>query len=148
MNLAQIIDHMRTSPWFSDRITAWHDIPGREPQTAAYPDWMDPGLVSVMKQRGVRDLYTHQRDAIEAVHNGEHVVVVTPTASGKTLCYNLPVLSTILENPQARALYLFPTKALAQDQMANLYDIAKVLGHDIKTYTYDGDTPPTARKLI
>ena len=75
-------------------------------------------------------------------------MVVTPTASGKTLCYNLPVLNTILEDPEARALYLFPTKALAQDQLANLHSIATALERDIKTFTYDGDTSPTARKLV
>lgn len=148
MNLTQLVEHMRRSPLFAQRITYWEDIPAREARTAPYPDWVDPRLADVLRQRGVQELYTHQRDAVDAIHRGEHVVVVTPTASGKTLCYNLPVLNRILENPEARALYLFPTKALAQDQMANLHAIATLLNQDVKTYTYDGDTPPTARKLI
>jgi DEAD/DEAH box helicase domain-containing protein len=104
--------------------------------------------VDVLGRQGVNELYTHQREAVDAVRRGDHVVVVTPTASGKTLCYNLPVLNTILEDPNARALYLFPTKALAQDQLANLHALSTTLNRDIKTYTYDGDTPPTARKLV
>jgi DEAD/DEAH box helicase domain-containing protein len=133
---------------FRERISAWHDLPAREARTAPFPPWVDPQLVEVLQSKGVRALYTHQREAVDAVHRGEHVVIVTPTASGKTLAYNLPVLNTILEDPNARALYLFPTKALAQDQLANLHAISTELGRDIKTYTYDGDTPPTARKLI
>jgi DEAD/DEAH box helicase domain-containing protein len=133
---------------YRERISYWYETPARPARTAGFPHWVDPHLVNVLRERGVHDLYTHQRDAVEAVHRGEHVVVVTPTASGKTLCYNLPVLNTILEDPNARALYLFPTKALAQDQLANLHSISTALNRDIKTYTYDGDTPPTARKLV
>ncbi|MEO8288349.1 MAG: DEAD/DEAH box helicase [Chloroflexota bacterium] len=148
MNLTQLIDHMRTSPMFRERITYWYDSPARAAQTAPFPDWVDPHLIDVLRERGVQDLYTHQHDAVEAVQRGEHVVVVTPTASGKTLCYNLPVLNTILQDPNARALYLFPTKALAQDQLANLHSISTALEREIKTFTYDGDTPPAARKLV
>jgi DEAD/DEAH box helicase domain-containing protein len=81
MNLAQIIDHMRTSPYFQERVTAWHETPGHEARTAPYPAWLDPALVEAFQARGVKELYTHQRQAVEAVHRGEHVVVVTPTAS-------------------------------------------------------------------
>jgi DEAD/DEAH box helicase domain-containing protein len=131
-----------------ERVTYWYDTPARSARTAPFPGWVDPLLVDVLSQQGVSELYTHQREAIDAVHAGEHIVVVTPTASGKTLCYNLPVLNSILEDPNARALYLFPTKALSQDQLANLHAISTALNRDIKTYTYDGDTPPTARKLV
>src|SRR5215210_6132939 len=148
MNLSQLIEHLRHSPMWKERVTTWYDTPPRPAQTAPFPGWVHPELVSVLKGRGVQELYTHQRDAVEAVHRGEHVVVVTPTASGKTLCYNLPILNTILEDPDARALYLFPTKALAQDQLANLHAISSALQRDIKTFTYDGDTSPTARKLV
>ena len=148
MDLAQLIEHMRRSPMFQQRITAWHDMPARPARTAPFPNWVNPHLVSALRARGIHELYTHQREAVDAVHRGEHVVVVTPTASGKTLCYNLPVLNTILDDPNARALYLFPTKALAQDQLANLYALTTDLNRDIKTYTYDGDTPPSARKAI
>ncbi|MFL5735381.1 MAG: DEAD/DEAH box helicase [Chloroflexia bacterium] len=139
---------MRTAPYFKERITAWQDIPAREARTEPFPEWLDPELVEVFRARGVRELYTHQREAVDAAQRGEHVAVVTPTASGKTLCYNLPVLDMVLKDPGARALYLFPTKALAQDQLANLHAIVTALNKDIKTYTYDGDTAPNARKLI
>src|SRR5450759_3694470 len=119
MNLSQFIEHMRGSTMFKERVTYWYESPARPAHTAPFPEWVDPRLVDILQQRGVNELYTHQRDAVDAVHRGEHVVVVTPTASGKTLCYNLPVLNTILEDPEARALYLFPTKALAQDQLAS-----------------------------
>ena len=131
MNLSQLIDHMRTSAMFKERVTYWYESPARIALTAPFPEWTDPRLIAVLKQRGMNSLYTHQRDAVDAVHRGEHVVVVTPTASGKTLCYNLPVLNTILEEPEARALYLFPTKALAQDQLANLHEISTALNRDI-----------------
>ncbi|RMD98485.1 MAG: DEAD/DEAH box helicase, partial [Calditrichaeota bacterium] len=86
--------------------------------------------------------------AIEKVLSGQNIVVVTPTASGKTLCYNLPVLHTILQDPQARALYLFPTKALSQDQMHEIHDLVTQMQADVKVYTFDGDTPQSARKAI
>jgi DEAD/DEAH box helicase domain-containing protein len=93
-------------------------------------------------------LYTHQRAAYDAAAAGRDTVVVTPTASGKTLCYNLPVLDRILKDGDTRALYLFPTKALAQDQLAELYGTIEGIGADIGTFTYDGDTPQDARKAI
>ena len=101
-----------------------------------------------LERRGVRALYTHQAQAVEAALAGAHAVVVTPTASGKTLCYNLPVLQRLLDEPGARALYLFPTKALAQDQLAALQAWAADLDMPLAAYTYDGDTPAAARQAI
>ena len=98
--------------------------------------------------RGFEGLYTPPARGLRAVAAGKDVVVVTPTASGKTLCYNLPVLDRILKDPDARALYLFPTKALSQDQLAELHATIEALGADIGTFTYDGDTPQDARKAI
>ena len=98
--------------------------------------------------KGIRELYSHQASTAELVRDGKNVVVVTPTASGKTLCYNLPVLNAVLENPDTRSLYLFPTKALAQDQLAELQDPAKRLDDTFGVFTYDGDTPSDARKAI
>jgi len=123
-------------------------IPPRPGRYAAFPAWLDPRLVSGLRARGIDRLYSHQAQALEAVHAGRSVVVVTPTASGKTLCYNLPVLHEIAGRPEARALYLFPTKALAQDQMHEVHDFVTLLGLDIKTFTYDGDTAPTARRAV
>src|ERR1051326_6820219 len=97
-------------------LTALRHFPAQAARHAPFPDDIDPRLVSVFQARGVEDLYTHQRKAYDVVRRGGNTVVVTPTASGKTLCYNLPVLDRLLKDPDARALYLFPTKALAQDQ--------------------------------
>ena len=129
-------------------LTALKHFPALPPQYAPFPEDLDPRLRDVLVRRGYEKLYTHQRAAFDAARAGESTVVVTPTASGKTLCYNLPVLDRILKEPDARALYLFPTKALAQDQLAELYATIEALGADIGTFTYDGDTPQDARKAI
>ncbi|MBZ0252035.1 MAG: DEAD/DEAH box helicase, partial [Candidatus Methylomirabilis sp.] len=112
------------------------------------PAGLDRRLVRVLEGRGIKQLYTHQAEAFEAAERGESVAVVTPTASGKTLCFNLPVMNRILREPGARALYLFPTKALGQDQMHALHGLITELGADVKTSVYDGDTPADARQAI
>src|ERR1700681_2137486 len=129
-------------------ITAVHHIAARDAQWAPMPEWVRPDLAAAYRERGVTQLYSHQASAAAAVHAGCNVVVVTPTASGKTLCYNLPVLNQVLENPDARALYLFPTKALAQDQLAELHDLRERLSNHYGVFTYDGDTPADARAAI
>jgi DEAD/DEAH box helicase domain-containing protein len=103
--------------------------------------------VEALKARGIEQLYSHQAKAFDTVAKGEHLVVVTPTASGKTLCYNLPVLQALVQQPEARVLYLFPTKALAQDQLAELLELSKSLP-DMRMFTYDGDTPQDARRSV
>src|SRR5437016_10866012 len=134
---------------YSDEIfTAVRHFPAREAEWADVPSWVHADLAAAYAGKGIRQLYTHQAAAAEAVHAGKNVVVVTPTASGKTLCYNLPVLNAILENADARALYLFPTKALAQDQLAELHDLCRRLADRFGVFTYDGDTPSDARKAI
>ena len=129
-------------------ITAVRRFPAREAQWADFPGWLHADLVAAYAAKGVRRPYTHQADAAEAVHAGKNVVIVTPTASGKTLCYNLPILNAVLENTDTRALYLFPTKALAQDQLAELHDVNQHLDNRFGVFTYDGDTPSDARKAI
>ena len=135
-----------------DVVTAVRRLPAVEAAYAPFPDSIDPRLKAAFVRRGVHQLYTHQAEAFEHIVNGRQVVVTTPTASGKTLCYNLPVLDRILKNPAARALYLFPTKALAQDQMAELHELAGAIGdiggEPIGVHTYDGDTPQDARRTI
>jgi DEAD/DEAH box helicase domain-containing protein len=114
---------------------------------APFPATLDPRLGDALRARGIIQLYSHQARAFELVEKGHHLVVVTPTASGKTLCYNLPVLQALVQQPEARVLYLFPTKALAQDQLAELEDLARLLS-DLRMFTYDGDTPRDARRAI
>ena len=148
MNLDQTIDLLRNDKSISGNTSHWKTFPARAARYTEFPDNLDRRLTIALKERGIEKLYSHQAKAIEAVQGGEDVVVVTPTASGKTLCYNIPVLDRIMKEPNARALYLFPTKALSQDQLSELYDLIQEIDVDIKTYTFDGDTPQTARRLI
>jgi DEAD/DEAH box helicase domain-containing protein len=129
-------------------LTAIRHFPARDAQWADFPTWVHPDLAGAYAAKNIRRLYAHQAAAAEAVHAGKNVVIVTPTASGKTLCYNLPILNSILENSDTRALYLFPTKALAQDQLAELHDLNQRLDDRFGVFTYDGDTPADARKGI
>jgi DEAD/DEAH box helicase domain-containing protein len=129
-------------------LAALRHFPAEPARIVDFPEGIHPKLRESLVGRGYRGLYSHQREAYEEVQAGRDVVVVTPTASGKTLCYNLPVLDRILKDPDARALYLFPTKALAQDQLAELYAVIQAMGAEIGTFTYDGDTPQDARKAI
>lgn len=137
-------------------VTAVRRLPAVDAAFAPFPAGLEPRLRAALEARGVQQLYTHQAEAFELVSRGQQVVVTTPTASGKTLCYNLPVLDRVLKNPATRALYLFPTKALAQDQMAELHElvgaISKASGgegqEEIGVHTYDGDTPQDARRTI
>jgi DEAD/DEAH box helicase domain-containing protein len=132
-------------------VTAVRRLPAVEAAYAPFPDGIDPRLRAAFESRGVSQLYTHQAEAFSHVAAGRNIVVTTPTASGKTLCYNLPVLDRILKQPSTRALYLFPTKALAQDQMAELHELVGAIGEvgdPIGVHTYDGDTPQDARRTI
>src|SRR5438552_1385370 len=129
-------------------LTAVRQIPAREAKFRPMPAWVASALAEAYQAKGIRELYSHQASTAELVRDGKNAVVVTPTASGKTLCYNLPILNAVLENPDSRALYLFPTKALAQDQLAELQDLAKRLDDTFGVFTYDGDTPSDARKAI
>jgi DEAD/DEAH box helicase domain-containing protein len=135
--------------YHSDEVlTAIKHIPAREAQFRPMPKWVRPELAAAYRAKGIDQLYSHQAAAAETARAGKDFVVVTPTASGKTLCYNLPILNAVLENTDTRALYLFPTKALAQDQLAELHDLAKRLDDSFGVFTYDGDTPSDARKAI
>lgn len=148
MQIDEIVDRMLADPSLAANVVAHREIPARIADSRPFPPSIEPRIVAALATRGITSLFSHQAEAIEAVLQGRNPVVVTPTASGKTLCYNLPVLNTILGQPDARALYLFPTKALAQDQSHELHTLVTALGADIKTYTYDGDTPQDARKAI
>jgi len=145
--LGELLDDLLTSPSTGPCITATRHFAPRPPVLVPFPPSLDPRIADALRARGIHELYSHQARAWELIAKGHHVVVVTPTASGKTLCYNLPALQSLLHQPDARVLYLFPTKALAQDQLAELEALAKSLP-EMRMFTYDGDTPQDARRAV
>ncbi len=144
----EVIDWMKSEESIAKNIVHWETVQPKEAQTVPFPTQIDERLLKSLTERGINSLYTHQAAAFEAATDKKHFVAVTPTASGKTLCYNLPVLQKIVKNNDARALYLFPTKALAQDQKSELNEIITQMGVPINSYTYDGDTAPTIRQKV
>jgi DEAD/DEAH box helicase domain-containing protein len=144
----EVIDGFALRDRDGETLTAVRHFPARAAQWAEFPAWVHGDLRAAYNAKEIERLYSHQSAAAEAAHTGKDVVVVTPTASGKTLCYNLPVVHAILENPDTRAIYLFPTKALAQDQLAEIHDLNQRLDNKFGVFTYDGDTPSDARKAI
>jgi len=164
-----LVQELRLDPAFMRQVATWHRFPARPARQADHPAGLDSRLLVALRTQGIERLYSHQATAVAAALRGEHVAVVTPTASGKTLCYNLPVLHTLLNEPSARALYLFPTKALAQDQLAELNGLLSALEspaaartpargggdpaslapyHPLHPATYDGDTPKAQRPRV
>ncbi|MEP6870282.1 MAG: DEAD/DEAH box helicase [Anaerolineaceae bacterium] len=139
-----VVAELRAKP--TDTIV--RRIEERQPCYGEWPDSLDPRLIVALKRRGIEKPYTHQAEAIRHALDGRNAVVVTPTASGKTLCYNVPVLDAILKDSSTRAIYLFPTKALAQDQLDELHGLVTDIGQEIRTFTYDGDTPADARRAV
>ena len=142
----QKFEEIATKP--DSPVRAIRHMPAREGQFAAIPAEVDVRLANSLLSRGIDRLYSHQAASFEHTNAGRNVVIVTPTASGKTLCYNLPVLNKMLADPGARALYLFPTKALGEDQLTELHAAIESMGSDLKCFTYDGDTPADARRAI
>lgn len=147
-NLQEMLVELKLKEDFKENIVTWHTIPEKQAQSVPLPDELHPVLIQSLKTKGIEQLYTHQKSAYEKTMTGNSIVAVTPTASGKTLCYNLPVLQTILQNSNSRALYIFPTKALAQDQKSEINEIIQAAGVDINSYTYDGDTPANIRQRV
>jgi DEAD/DEAH box helicase domain-containing protein len=147
MPLEDALDELLTSLDAGRCITTTRHFPPQPATWAPFPSALDPRIVEALKSRGVQQLYSHQAAAFEAAAKGLHFVVVTPTASGKTLCFNLPVLQALVERRESRVLYLYPTKALAQDQLAELTELGRTLP-DLAMFTYDGDTPQDARKAV
>jgi len=168
MSLSALLSAWQTDPNIASNIAAWRTFPARPAQFVPFPDDLNSALVDAVRACGIGALYTHQAAVWQRAQAGQHPVVVTGTASGKTLCYNLPVLDRLLRDPQAHALYLFPTKALAQDQKDALRQLIVVLQENappfnspgmrgespvgargaIRIATYDGDTPAEARPAI
>jgi len=140
--LADFLNNSEFAPY----IASVKHVSAASARFAAFPPELDPRLKSALNRRGIESLYEHQRAAWDYAATGKDFVVVTPTASGKTLCYNLPVAQALLADPDARALYLFPTKALSQDQQAELNALIEAGSLPIKAATYDGDTPQSTRK--
>ncbi|MCK9495952.1 MAG: DEAD/DEAH box helicase [Dehalococcoidia bacterium] len=154
MALADAVTALRGDSRFAACFTEWRAFPAEPARYADWPVALDPRIVDALARRGIARPYTHQAQAIaHALHGGSgsrgnDQVIVTPTASGKTLCYTAPVLQSILEDSSSRALYLFPTKALAADQLDELHGLVTDAGLPVKTFTYDGDTSPKARRLV
>ncbi len=147
-NLTEVLQHWQEDPAFLSNVTCWKVVPGADGKYLDFPESLNPRLKTALQKRGIGKLYSHQAAAIEAVEQDNHTVVVTPTASGKTLCYNLPVVSSVIKNPASRALYLFPTKALSQDQVAELRELTSDLDTPLNCHTYDGDTEAGLRQGI
>jgi DEAD/DEAH box helicase domain-containing protein len=135
-------------PAITRLLAAHRVIEPQPPRYAPWPEGLDSRLVDALRGRGFEALYTHQAAAVESVRARRNVCVVTPTASGKTLCYNLPVIDAVARDEAARALYLFPTKALAADQLVELRALAEAADIPLKTHTYDGDTPTAIRSVV
>lgn len=146
--LQEIINWMKQTNEINENIIHWETIEGKEAINVPFPEELHPKLQAALEKRGITSLYSHQREAFDYGMKGMDFTAVTPTASGKTLCYNLPVLQTILENVEARALYMFPTKALSYDQKSELNELIDEAGIEINSYTYDGDTPAHIRQKI
>ncbi len=145
MAFEEFLEDMCRDKGDCNRMTHMEIIPARKASYVDLPDDLHPRLVEALERMGVRSLYPHQARALDLVGKGRHVVISTGTASGKSLCYHLPVYEDILENTSTRAFYLFPTKALAQDQLRSLKALQ---GGEVRSATYDGDTPVDLRSWI
>ena len=161
MTLSTLLARWRSDPQVGPNLVEWRRLPGKKAQFEPYPSGVHPRLKEALEAYGIRSLYTHQASAFNCIKNGKNVVIVTGTASGKTLCYNLPVLDHLLNDPDATALYLFPTKALSQDQFSVLKSLLSQISTSgesegyqknapeaIKCAIYDGDTPINVRSSL
>ncbi|MFB1080861.1 DEAD/DEAH box helicase [Jeotgalibacillus sp. JSM ZJ347] len=146
--LSEIAESFRQNREISDQIIKWHTIEPKEAVYSPLPNRVHPDLLKALERRGIGQLYSHQSEAFESVSKGHSITAVTPTASGKTLCYNLPVIHQIMNDKYSRALYIFPTKALAQDQKTELNELLELAEAQINSYTYDGDTPAGIRQKV
>ena len=132
MNLEQVMEQIKNQERFAKNITHWEVIPQKFGNYEPFPEYLDSKLISALKKKGIYRLYSHQRQALDETRQEHNITVVTPTASGKSLCYNLPVINTLLGDNNARAIYVFPTKALSQDQVSELMDIVNEMGKTSK----------------
>jgi DEAD/DEAH box helicase domain-containing protein len=144
----ETLERLLADPAVREAVVEHRVLPERAAQTAPFPTWLDKRLVRALHGQGIELLYTHQAESLEALRRGEDIVVVTPTASGKSLCYDLPVLQSVVDDPAARALYLFPTKALSQDRLAVFRELAIAAQIECAAGVYDGDTPGPIRSNL
>lgn len=147
-SVRETVDLFLSDPELASNVRHYEKIAGKPAKYAAFPEQLHPSIVKALAAKGIERLYSHQREAFDLATSGNSITAVTPTASGKSLCYHLPVLQSILEDDSSRALYLFPTKALAQDQLADLHELIEASGETILSYTYDGDTAPGLRTKV
>lgn len=148
MTIQTVLEQLRLNREFVSQVMAWERIPARSSQMAETGTPLSPQIRQALTSRGITSLYRHQAEAIDAALRGENVVVATGTASGKTLAYNVPVLETLLAEPSAQALYIFPTKALAHDQVAEAASLVNAGSLPIRIHSYDGDTPRGQRRQV
>lgn len=142
------LQELKADPDFAPNIIHHKTIDEKKAVYADFPESLHRSIRTALASKGIEKLYSHQREAFDAATRGQSITAVTPTASGKSLCYHLPVLQSILEDPSSRAIYLFPTKALAQDQLADLHELIEASGEEVLSYTYDGDTAPGLRSKV
>ena len=153
-NLERLIKSWKSSEDFASNVVVWQKFPERLGDYVDLPDEMPEALQSTLRDLGIHSLYTHQAEAVFHASSGENLVITTGTASGKSLCYQIPVLEALCRDPQARALFIFPTKALTHDQQESMQGLLRVLGKhqpdlsNLVTSGYDGDTPTAQRQLI
>ena len=147
--LPGVLSELREGARWAERIVHWHEVPARPGRSQAWPARLNPRLVEIFQSKGVLEPYAHQAQAIDLALAGKDVLIATPTASGKTVCYTAPVVQRLLETGgRSRALFLYPTKALSQDQSAGLTSLVEAIGEDWHAFTYDGDTPPSVRRTL
>lgn len=147
MTLDSLFSYWQDDPETAPNISTWRRLPARYAALTDFPVDLPRELVQILRERGLNSLYSHQAETWQHTRSGANVVVATGTASGKTLAYNLPILASLHETPETRALYLFPTKALTQDQFSNLSGFQSSI-KNLKSSIYDGDTPQGHRKAI
>ncbi|MBL7136665.1 MAG: DEAD/DEAH box helicase [Candidatus Marinimicrobia bacterium] len=146
--MALTIDALLIKNKISRNIEYIYELEGSNGEFLPFPEDLLPEIQEVMRKKNIQQLYSHQSESWKLAQAHQDFTIVTPTASGKTITYNLPVLQEIIQNPSSKALYIFPTKALSQDQMTELHILITLLERDIKVFTFDGDTPADARKAI
>lgn len=147
-SISELLQAWQYDEELKENIVHWHTLDGKAAEYERFPEELHPSLKSALQKRGIEQLYTHQREAFDKAIRGVSFTAITPTASGKSLCYHLPVLQEIINNKSSRAIYLFPTKALAQDQKTDLNELIEATGEEVLSYTYDGDTAPGIRTKI